>query len=139
MARDCAEEGQMEELINRVVANVGLDPAIAEKAVGLILGFLQKNAPEGDVSTMFEKMPGAAELAAAHSGEGGGGLMGGLMNMVGAGGGVMALGQQLMSEGIGMGQIQSLSKEVFAYAQEKVGEDTMGAIVGAVPGLSQFI
>jgi len=129
----------MEELINRVVQNVGLDPAVAEKAVGLILGFLQKNAPEGEVSTMFQNLPGAAELAAAHGAGEGGGLMGGLMNMMGAGGGVMALGQQLMSEGIGMGQIQSLSKEVFAYAQEKVGEDTMGAIVGAIPGLSQFV
>ena len=130
----------MEELINRVVQNVGLDPAIAEKAVGLILGFLQKNGPEGAVSSMFENLPGAADLAATHgAGEGGGGLMGGLMNMMGAGGGVMALGQQLMSEGIGMGQIQSLSKEVFDYAQEKVGEDTMGAIVGAIPGLSQFV
>jgi hypothetical protein len=130
----------MEELINRVVANVGLDPAVAEKAVGLILGFLQKNAPEGEVSSMFDSMPGAADLAAAHAApEGGGGLMGGLMNMMGAGGGVMALGQQLMGEGIGMGQIQGLSKEVFSYAKDKVGEDTMGAIVAAVPGLSQFV
>ena len=128
----------MEELINRIVTNVGIDPALAEKAVGLILGFLQKNGPAAEVGTMMESMPGAAELAAAHAGgEGGGGLLGGLMGMMG--GGVMALGQQLMSEGIGMGQIGSLSKEVFAYAKEQVGEDTMGAIVGAVPGLSQFV
>ena len=52
--------------------------------------------------------------------------------VTGAGGGVMALGQQLMSAGIGMGQITALSKEVFAYGQEKAGEDTMGAIVGAI-------
>jgi len=129
----------MEELINRVVTNVGLDPAVAEKAIGLILGFLQKNGPEAEVSTMFEKMPGAADLAAAHAAEGGGGIMGGIMGMMGGGGGVMALGQQLMGEGIGMGQIGTLSKEVFAYAQEHVGEDTMGAIVGAIPGLSQFV
>ena len=130
----------MEELINRIVTNVGIDPALAEKAVGLILGFLQKNGPEAEVGTMMESMPGAAELAAAHAGgEGGGGLLGGLMGMMGGGGGVMALGQQLMSEGIGMGQIGSLSKEVFAYAKEQAGEDTMGAIVGAVPGLSQFV
>jgi hypothetical protein len=129
----------MEELINRVVQNVGLEPETAQKAVGMILGFLQKNGPAEEVGTMMNALPGAAELAAQHAGEGGGGLMGGLMNMMGAGGGVMALGQQLMSAGIGMGQIQSLSKEVFAFAQEKAGEDTMGAIVGAIPGLSQFV
>jgi hypothetical protein len=65
--------------------------------------------------------------------------MGGLMNMMGGGGGVMALGQQLMGAGIGMGQIQTLSKEVFAYGREKAGEDVMGGIVGAIPGLGQFV
>jgi hypothetical protein len=131
---------EMEELINRIATNVGIDPALAEKAVGIILGFLQKNAPAEYVGQMMENMPGAAELAATHAPqEGGGGLLGGLMGMMGAGGGVMALGQQLMGEGIGMGQIGGLSKELFAYAQEKVGEDTMGQIVGSVPGLSQFV
>lgn len=130
----------MEELINRVVANVGLDPALAEKAVGMILAFLKKEGPAEEVGQLMGAMPGAEALATAHAaGEGGGGgLMGGLMNMMG-GGGVMALGQQLMGAGIGMGQIQSLSKEVFAYGREKAGEDVMGGIVGAIPGLGQFV
>jgi hypothetical protein len=129
----------MQELINRVVQNVGLDPALAEKAVGMILAFLQKEAPEA-AGEAFAAMPGAAELAAAHAAsEGGGGLLGGLMGMMGGGGGVMALGQQLMGAGLGMGQIQSLSKEVFAYGRETAGEDAMGALVGAIPGLSQFV
>ncbi len=129
----------MQELINRVVQNVGLDPALAEKAVGMILAFLQKEAPEA-AAEAFAAMPGAAELAAAHAAsEGGGGLLGGLMGMMGGGGGVMALGQQLMGVGLGMGQIQSLSKEVFAYGRETAGEDAMGALVGAIPGLSQFV
>lgn len=126
----------MQELINRVVQNVGLEPALAEKSVGLILAFLQKEAPEA-ASEAFAAMPGAAELAAANAPDGGG-LMAGLMGMMG-GGGVMALGQQLMSAGIGMGQIQALSKEVFAYGRETAGEDAMGALVGAIPGLSQFV
>lgn len=129
----------MDDLINRVAENVGLDAATAQQAVGMILGFLQKNGPAEEIGNLMNAMPGAAELVAQHGGEGGGGLMGGLMNMMGAGGGVMALGQQLMSAGIGMGQITALSKEVFAYGQEKAGEDTMGAIVGAIPGLSQFV
>lgn len=131
-------EVQMEELLGRVVANVGLDQALAEKAVGMIIGFLQKEGPAAEISQLLEAMPGAAELASTHASEGGGGLMGGLMGMMG-GGGVMALGQQLMSAGLGMGQITALSKEVFAFGREKAGEDVMGAIVGAVPGLSQFV
>jgi hypothetical protein len=129
----------MKELINRVVQNVGLDPAMAEKAVGMILAFLQKEAPEA-AAEAFAAMPGAAELAAANAAsEGSGGLLGGLMGMMGGGGGVMALGQQLMGAGLGMGQIQGLSKEVFAYGRETAGEDAMGALVGAIPGLGQFV
>jgi hypothetical protein len=129
----------MQDLINRVVTNVGLDAALAEKAIGMILAFLKKEGPEAEIGQLMAAMPGAEALAAANApGEGGGGLMGGLMSMMG-GGGVMALGQQLMGAGIGMGQIQGLSKEVFAYGQEKAGEDVMGAIVGAIPGLGQFV
>jgi hypothetical protein len=131
----------MQDVINSIAEKVGIEPALAEKAVGIILGFLQKNGPEGAVSSMMESMPGAAELVATHAPAegGGGGLLGGLMSMVGGGGSVMALGQQLMSEGIGMGQIGELSKELFAQAKEKVGEDKMGEIVAAIPGLSQFV
>lgn len=131
----------MQDLINTVAEKVGLDPAVAEKAVGMIIGFLQKNGPEGAVSAMMENLPGAAELAATHAPAegGGGGLLGGLMGMMGGGGSVMALGQQLMSEGVSMGQIGDLSKEVFSYAKEQVGEEKMGEIVASIPGLSQFV
>lgn len=128
----------MEELVQRIVAAVGLDQATAEKAIGTVLAFLQKEGPEAEVGQLFAAMPGAAEAAASAASAGGGGIIGGLMGMMG-GGGVMGLGQQLMSAGLGMGQIQSLSKELFAFAREKGGEDTVGAIVGAIPGLSQFV
>lgn len=73
----------MQDVINSIAEKVGIEPALAEKAVGIILGFLQKNGPEGAVSSMMESMPGAAELVAAHApAEGGGGLLGGLMGNV---------------------------------------------------------
>ena len=62
------------------------------------------------------------------------------MGMMGSmGGGVMALGGQLMGVGVSMGQMQPLGKELFAYGREKAGEDVMGPIVGSIPGLSQFV
>jgi hypothetical protein len=73
---------------------------------------------------------------AGEAGGGGGGLMGMVTSM---GGGVMALGGQLMAAGVSMGQMQPLGRELFAYGREKAGEDVMGTIVGAVPGLSQFV
>src|SRR5215217_3910865 len=108
----------MNELIQRVVDNVGIDPATAEKAIGMMLGFLQREAADGPVARMIEAIPGATELVAQYNGEGsggGGGLLGGLLSAVGAGGGVMALGQQLMSQGLGMGEITALAKETIGY------------------------
>jgi hypothetical protein len=128
----------MDELINRVVANLGIDEGLAQKSVGIILGFLQKEGPAAEIGQMFDAMPGAADLAAEHSSGGGGGMLGGLMGMMG-GGGVMGLGQQLMGAGLSMGQMGDLGKELFTYGREKAGEDAMGAIVGAIPGLGQFV
>jgi hypothetical protein len=38
-----------------------------------------------------------------------------------------------------MSQMQSVTREVIAYAREKAGEDAVGEIVGSIPGLGQFI
>ncbi len=128
----------MEELIGRVTSAAGIDAGLAQKAVGIIIGFLQKEGPAAEVGQLVAAIPGADALVPAAS-SGGGGLMGGLMGMMGGGGGVMALGSQLMGAGLSMGQIQTVSKEMFAFGREKAGEDTMGAIVGAIPGLGQFV
>lgn len=126
----------IDELITRVTAAAGIDEALARKAVGMMLAFLKKEGPAAEVGQLFAAVPGAEALAAEQTG--GGGLMGSVMGMM-PGGGVMALGSQLMGAGLGMGQIQSVSKTVFAYGKEKAGEDTMGGIVGAIPGLAQFV
>ena len=128
----------MEELIARVTTNLGIEQSLAEKSIGIILGFVQKEGPAAEVGQMMEAMPGAADLIAQHAETGGGGIMGGLMGMMG-GGGIMGLGQKLMGAGLSMGQMGDLGKEVFAFGREKAGEDAMGAIVGAIPGLGQFV
>src|SRR6218665_3967895 len=94
----------MNELVSRVAENVGIAPDIAEKAIGMMLGFLQREADDGAVARMIEAIPGATELVAQYNGagSGGGGLLGGLMSAIG-GGGVMGLGQQPMREGLGKG------------------------------------
>lgn len=126
----------MEELIARVTQKTGLDQATARKAIGIILGYLQKEGPQNEVNQLIEAMPGAMDAIE----EGKTGASGGLMGMMGSmGGGVMALGGQLMGIGVSMGQMQPLGKELFAYGREKAGEDVMGPIVGSIPGLSQFV
>ena len=127
----------MEELLARVTQKTGLDAATAAKAIGIILAFLRKEGPPNEVNQLLAAMPGSEDVV-AQSGDGGpGGIVGGFMGMMG--GGVMALGQQLMSAGVGMGQMQPLGRELFAFGREKAGEDVMGPIVGSIPGLTQFV
>ncbi len=131
----------MNELVSRVADSVGISPEIAEKAIGMMLGFLQREAEDGPVAKMIEAIPGATELVAQYNGEGsggGGGLLGGLMASFG-GGGVMALGQQLMSQGLGMGEITSLAKETMAVAREHAGDEVVDQVIASVPGLGQFV
>lgn len=119
----------MEELIGRIVANVGIDASTAEKAVGLILRFLLKEGPEGTVKQLVEAMPGAGQAVEAAP-------SGGLSGMMP---GIMGLGAQLMGLGLGMGEISGVSKETIGFAREKAGSGPVDELVAAIPGLSQFV
>ena len=125
----------MEELVARITRATGLDDATAREAVGIILLYLKKEGPAEDVNRLLAAMPGADEVIKQAEG-GQGSLLG---NVMGMGGGVMALGGQLMGAGVPMSAMQPLGRELFAYGREKAGEDAMGAIVGSIPGISQFI
>ena len=122
----------MDELVDRIVAKVGVDRTVAEKSVGIIFDFLSKEGPTEKVHALLGQFPGAdAAIAAARAGDTGG-LFGGM-------GGIMGVGSRLMSAGLGMGEIQGVTRELMAYAREKAGDEAVGDIVAAVPGLSQFI
>lgn len=118
----------MNELIGRLVAELGIDRDVAEKAVGIILAFLIKEGPADKVKALLDRMPGAQAAADASGGGGGFGM-----------GGVMGAGAALMGLGLSMPQVQAVTKTVMAHARETAGEDAVGEIVGAIPGLSQFI
>jgi hypothetical protein len=128
----------MDELIARLVADVGIDRATAEKAVGIILEFLVKEGPADKVQPLLAKLPGAEALMQKAASENeAGGMMAGAMG--GAMGGVMGAGMRMMSAGLSIGQVQSVTRAVIAYTREKAGEDAVGEIVAAIPGLAQFV
>lgn len=120
----------MQDMINRVATAAGIDASTAEQAVGMILAFLRKEAPAEHMDKLFNALPGAAGLADAQGG--GGGFLGMF------GGGLMGLAGQLSGLGLGMGEMQSVGRELFDIGREQAGEDTMGEIAGSIPGLSQF-
>jgi hypothetical protein len=120
----------MDELIGRLAAKAGINDAVAEKTIGIILGFLRNEGPSDTVQALIDKIPGA-EAAISASSNGGG--LGRLM-----GGGLMALGTRLMGLGLGIGQIQDVARELFRFGRDKIGADRMGEIIAGTPGLSQF-
>ncbi|MBO6637889.1 MAG: DUF2267 domain-containing protein [Roseitalea sp.] len=122
----------MEDLISRITDSVGIDAGKAQSAVGMILGFLQKEGPQDKIAEMLAAMPGAQDLI--DNADGGGGMLGGMM-----GGGVMGLGSSLMGLGLGMGEISGISKETISYAKEQAGDGPVDEVINAIPGLSQFV
>jgi hypothetical protein len=120
----------MDELTRWLTAKVGIDDAVAEKTIGIILGFLRNEGPSDKVQALIDKIPGAeAAISASESGGGFGKLMGG---------GLMAVGTRLMGLGLGIGDIQNIARELFRFGGDKIGADQMREIISGTPGLSQF-
>jgi hypothetical protein len=121
----------MDELIGRLVADIGVDRAAAEKAVAIIFDFLLKEGPSDEVRPLLARLPGAEALMQRAAGENAGGF--------GTAGGVMGAGMRMMAAGLSMGQVQSVSRAVLSYAREKAGVDAVGRTVAATPGLARFV
>lgn len=135
----------MEELIQRIVAATGIDEGVARQAIGLILGFMKKHAPEGPVGDLLNSIPGGEE-AVADNAEGGGGLMGALGGMLGglggaagSAGGMMALAGQLKEKGLDVGQIKTVGQQIFEFGGEQIGPDRMREIADGIPGVAQMM
>jgi hypothetical protein len=124
----------MEELIARIAGEAGVDPGIATKAVEAILAFLRKAGPQAQIDALLAAMPGAAEAAARGDD---GGVSGGFLGTIG--GGLMGLAGRLSGLGLGMSEMQTIGRQLFAYAREKAGDEAVGQAVAAIPGLGQFI
>ena len=120
----------MDELTGQLAATAGVDTAVAEKTVGIILGFLRSEGPSDKVQALIDRIPGAeAAIASADNASGLSRLMGG---------GLMAVGTRLMGLGLGISQIQDIARELFRFGRDKIGADQMGEIISGTPGLSQF-
>jgi hypothetical protein len=95
----------MGELIAPLATDVGSDWATAETAAGIVLDFLAKKAPPDKVQLLLAKLPGAeAQMQRATSQDGGGGM-----------GGVMDADMRMMSAGLSMGEVQSLTRPIHRF------------------------
>jgi hypothetical protein len=120
----------MDELVEQLAAKAGIDTAVAEKTVGIMLGFLRNEGPSEKVQALIDGIPGANNAIAASGNIGG---LGALM-----GGGLMAAGTRLMALGLGIGEIQSVARELVRFGRDRIGAERMDEIVAGTPGLNQF-
>src|SRR5690348_11651287 len=119
----------MDELIGQLAVKAGLDRAVAEKTIGIMLNFLRNEGPSQQVQALIDGIPGAeAAIAASRAG--------GLSRLMG--GGLMAVGTRLTGLGLGITDIQAVARELFRFGRDKIGADQMSEIVAGTPGLNQF-
>jgi hypothetical protein len=114
----------MDELIAKVAADAGIDPALARKALAIIISFLSREAPADHAQALLDKLPGARELAG---------------EATGGGSGIMGAFNELSSAGLGLGSVQRVVGSFVAYAREKSGDAEVDAVINAIPGLNQFV
>ena len=126
----------MEDLIARIVSNVGIDEATARSAVRTILSFLYQEGDREKVIALSERIPGSQAFIEPTEDDSMG-TLGGLGGMMG--GGAMAVLGKLQGLGLGMGQIQGVTQETVTFARERGGRDLVDDIVASIPGLSQFV
>ena len=131
----------MQELIGRIVAATGLSEEKATKALGIVLNLIQTQGNQNKVQDLFDKLPGAADLARQQGRDGAGHGGGGLLGMLAGGmmGGPLAAVSKLTSAGLSMDQIKALGATTLDYAKEQAGPQLVKEVAGSIPGLSGYV
>jgi hypothetical protein len=135
MAVTCQEcgtgEGHMNDLIGRVVAHGGADRMVAAGAVGIIPHFLCMEAPTA-ASRPLTLCPRGMVIPVSYPASS-------LPSLFGATGALTGVGTQLMRSMRSMERIQAVIRKAMTFAWHKAGEDAVGEIVGAIPGLGRLV
>lgn len=133
------------DLINKLVAELGISEAQAKGGVGALLEFAKNKLAEGDFSQILAAIPGADGLlakapaaeAGAGAGAGGfggggfGGLLGGVAAVLGSDtklGGLAELGKKFSAIGLDASHLQKFAPMVLAFAKEHGGPQVEAAL-----------
>lgn len=129
----------MQDLIAKVSAETGLGAAKTEQAIGIMLNLVRTQGNQNKVAELFAKLPGAAELAAKHGGDGA--SSGGLLGMLGGGlmGGPLAAISKLSAIGLSMDQIKQVGTATLDHAKAKAGSALVKDVAGSIPGLGGYV
>lgn len=128
----------IQQVIDAVATKTGLDTAAAEHAAGTILNVIQQEVDPAVAASLFDKMPGASDLAAANavSAASGGFLSSIATSVLGSKAGLLAAGvTQLEASGLTLAQIEGAAGSILSTVQNSAGGDVAKQVAGALPGL----
>lgn len=134
----------IEDLISRIVSQVGLDEATSSKAVGLLFAFMNKEGDSDLVGQLMGSIPGAEALAASQQDALEGGLLGGLAGAAGgllggkAGAAMEAL-NVLKKADISMDQAKEMGPIVSGFLKENADSALLGRVLESAPALKALL
>jgi hypothetical protein len=135
-----------QDIVGQVATRLSLDQPAAENAVGTILSVIDHEAEGTQVDALFDKIPGARDLAqrydvmAADPNSGGGGLMDMLGSALGEKAGALLKGVARLKEaGLTVGQVEQAGEQFFEQAKAAAGPDLVKEITDAVPGMASHL
>lgn len=117
----------MYELQNRIVAHVGIEPGLAQWAIGMTLGFLKEVGSSEMAVTLVEAIPGGAETA----------QLAGYTK--GARRGALDLGAQMVARGLSPEEVSGVMRETIRYSRELLGKSETEALIDSAHGLREFL
>lgn len=136
----------MQEFIQAAAKQLGIDEAVAEKAASVVLGFIKSKLASGDFGQLASQIPGLSDLAdkGGDAGDGGGGLMGGVMKMAssaigGEAGDALELTGKLKDAGLDMGQLGGFGSMLVDFIKDKAGDGTVDMILSKLPELKKMV
>jgi hypothetical protein len=114
----------METIVEDIAAATGIDRVEAEKALGIIVGFIAREAPADKVAALFDKLPGARLFADTNPG---------------SGDGLLGVFNDLALAGLGINEMQAVVLTFVKIAKADAGAEPVDAVIAAIPGLGQFL
>ena len=137
----------IDELVQKASAHAGLSLDQSRSALSGALFLIEKHGAPDKVRSLFDAIPGSAELAeqgAALTANKGGGLMAGLMSKAGGSSGAamsdaMAMNQQLTRQGVTISDMQKILPLAMTWVQEKTGSDLLREVLASIPGLGPLL
>lgn len=140
----------MQEIIDSLAAQIGIEPDLAHKATSMLANFISTQVPAEYVEMITTNVPTFSELAAAGAphieeatagSSAGGGLFGAIGGLFGGDGlgTAMAMLGHLQKDGLDMDQLQQIAGGLIGHLREVAGTETVDKLIAEIPGVGRFL